>query len=155
MASPASADQVTLKNGDRLTGTIVKSDGKTLLLKTDAAGDITLKWDAVGGIVSSQPLSLQLSDGKIVSGNVTTEDGKFEVATRDRGEVAATRDSVVAIRNGEEAYRVETLQYLSVSTSLVDYYPNATPTNDSRWVWERSTDTRYYDPAVQRGNSPW
>ena len=59
----ASADQVTLKNGDRLTGTIVKSDGKTLLLKTDSAGDITVKWDAVSGIVSSQPLSVQLRNG--------------------------------------------------------------------------------------------
>ena len=35
------ADQVTLKNGDRLTGTVVKSDGKTLVLHTDAAGDVT------------------------------------------------------------------------------------------------------------------
>ena len=30
-------DQVTLKNGDRLTGTVVKSDGKTLVLQTAAA----------------------------------------------------------------------------------------------------------------------
>ena len=30
-APAARADQVALKNGDRLTGTIVKSDGKTLL----------------------------------------------------------------------------------------------------------------------------
>ena len=29
------ADQITLKNGDRLTGTVVKSDGKTLVLHTD------------------------------------------------------------------------------------------------------------------------
>jgi len=35
------ADQVTLKNGDRLTGTVVKSDGKELVLHTDAAGDVT------------------------------------------------------------------------------------------------------------------
>ena len=34
------ADQVTLKNGDRLTGTVVKSDGKTLVLHTDAAGGV-------------------------------------------------------------------------------------------------------------------
>jgi hypothetical protein len=33
------ADQVTLKNGDRLTGTIVKSDAKTLLIKTEFAGE--------------------------------------------------------------------------------------------------------------------
>jgi len=35
------ADQITLKNGDRLTGTIVKSDAKTLVIKTEAAGDVT------------------------------------------------------------------------------------------------------------------
>ncbi len=46
------------------------------------------------------------------------------------------------IRSGEEAYRVEMLNYLSCSTSLVDYYPNAAP-DDSRWVWKRSTDGRY------------
>jgi len=43
LVSCARADQVTLKNGDRLTGTIVKSDGTTLLLKTDSAGDVSLK----------------------------------------------------------------------------------------------------------------
>ena len=44
------ADQVTLKNGDRLTGTVVKSDGKTLVLDTDAAGEVTLKFDAIQNI---------------------------------------------------------------------------------------------------------
>lgn len=34
------ADQITLTNGDRLTGTIVKSDGKELTLKTDYAGEV-------------------------------------------------------------------------------------------------------------------
>jgi putative salt-induced outer membrane protein len=107
----ASADQVTLKNGDRLTGTIVKSDGKTLLLKTDSAGEITLKWEAVSGIVSSQPLSVQLNNGQVVSGNVTTEDGKFEVTTQDRGQVAAPRENVVAIRNAAEQGDYDRLQH--------------------------------------------
>ena len=111
LASVATADQVTLKNGDRVSGTIVKSDSKTLVLKTEAAGELDIKWDSVSGIVSSQPLSLQLKDGQIVSGDVTTEDGKFEVATRDRGTVAAPRDSVVAVRNGEEQSTYDRLQH--------------------------------------------
>jgi hypothetical protein len=41
------ADEVSLNNGDRLTGNIVKSDGKTLVLHTDYAGDISLKWEVV------------------------------------------------------------------------------------------------------------
>ena len=63
LAFAARADQVTLKNGDRLTGTIVKSDDKTLVIKTDLAGDVNIQWDAITAIVSAQPLHLGLKDG--------------------------------------------------------------------------------------------
>jgi putative salt-induced outer membrane protein YdiY len=101
-ATAALADQVSLKNGDRLTGTIVKSDAKTLLLKTDFAGDVTLQWEAVTSIVSSQTLHLALKDGQTIVGTVTTDDGKFEIATKDTGPVAASKDVIVGIRNDAE-----------------------------------------------------
>jgi hypothetical protein len=101
-ATAAEADQLTLKNGDRLTGTIVKSDAKTLLLKTDFAGDINLQWDAVTSIVSSQSLHLALKDGQTIVGTVTTTDSKFEVATKETGPVAAAKDAVVSVRNDAE-----------------------------------------------------
>ena len=48
---PASlfADQIVLKNGDRLTGTIEQSDGKSLVIKTEFAGEVTVQWPAVAG----------------------------------------------------------------------------------------------------------
>jgi hypothetical protein len=49
----ARADQVVLKNGDRLTGTIIKSDTKTLLIKTELAGDVNVQWDGIALMVSS------------------------------------------------------------------------------------------------------
>jgi putative salt-induced outer membrane protein YdiY len=101
-AASALADQVTLKNGDRLTGTIVKSDAKALLLKTDFAGDVTLQWDAVTSIVSSQTLHLALQDGQTIVGTVTTAEGKFEVATKETGPVAAAKDAVVTVRDDAE-----------------------------------------------------
>ena len=101
-ASASLADQVTLKNGDRLTGTVVKSDAKTLLLKTDFAGDVTLQWDAVTGIVSTEALHLSLKDGQTIVGTVTTDDGKFDVATKETGAVAASKDAVVAVRDDAE-----------------------------------------------------
>src|ERR1700675_475865 len=79
-ALAAKADQVTLKNGDRLTGSIVNSDGKILLIKTEFAGDVTVQWDAITGIESSDKLNLTLKDGKRLSGKITTRDGKFVVA---------------------------------------------------------------------------
>src|SRR5271170_6068655 len=98
----AMADQVTLKNGDRLTGTIVKSDAKTLLIKTTFAGDVNVQWDAVSDIVSSQTLHLALKDGQTIVGTVSTTENKFDVATKETGPVSATKDAVVAVRNDAE-----------------------------------------------------
>jgi len=80
LAHTARADTVTLQNGDRLTGTIVKSDGKELTLKTDAVSapspqqeTITLKWPSVREITSSGPLYVVTPQGMTVGGVVTTE----------------------------------------------------------------------------------
>src|SRR5258708_29078390 len=97
----ALADQVSLKNGDRLSGTIVKSDGKTLVLHTDYAGDVTLKWDAVQGIESGEALHVELQDGKTVVGPVTTSDDKLEIATKS-GAVEAAKSDVKNLRNDAE-----------------------------------------------------
>jgi putative salt-induced outer membrane protein YdiY len=95
------ADQVSLKNGDRLSGTIVKSDGKTLVMKTDYAGEIELKWSAVQGIQSSEMLHLQLQDGRNVAGPVSASDGKLEVSTKT-GTVETTAADVKGLRNEAE-----------------------------------------------------
>jgi putative salt-induced outer membrane protein len=51
---------------------------------------------------STQTLYLTLKDGQIVVGKVTTEDGKFRVATSETGEIQVTRDSVVAVRSEQQ-----------------------------------------------------
>ena len=101
-AGSVMADQVTLKNGDRLTGTIVKSDAKTLLIKTEFAGEVNVQWDAVSAMVSSQPLHLALKDGQTIVGIVTAADNKFDVATKETGPVTASKDAVAAVRNDAE-----------------------------------------------------
>jgi putative salt-induced outer membrane protein len=101
-AGSGKADQVMLKNGDLLTGTIVKSDAKALVIKTEFAGEVNVQWDAVTGIASSQALHLALKDGQTIVGTVTTTDGKFDVATRETGAVTASKDAVVAVRDDAE-----------------------------------------------------
>ena len=64
LSSVSFADQVTLKNGDRLTGTVVKSDGKTIVIHTDAAGDVELKLDSIQEIKTEAEEHVGLKDGK-------------------------------------------------------------------------------------------
>jgi putative salt-induced outer membrane protein YdiY len=96
------ADQVVLKNGDRLTGTITKSDGQTLLIKTEFAGDVTVQWPAVQEVTSAQPLHLTLSNGKTVVGPVATSDGNFAVTTTSSGTVNVAKGDVTALRSDAE-----------------------------------------------------
>jgi putative salt-induced outer membrane protein YdiY/small nuclear ribonucleoprotein (snRNP)-like protein len=96
------ADQVTLKNGDRLTGTVVKSDGKTLVLHTDAGGDLTIQFAAIQEMKTDKELHVTLKGGKTVVGPVTTTDGKLEIATKTGGTVEAPKDEVTLIRNDAE-----------------------------------------------------
>ncbi len=95
------ADQVTLKNGDRLTGTVVKSDGKTLVMHTDAGGDIELKLDAIQEIKTDEELHVGLKGGKTAVGPVTTTDGKLNVATKS-GPVETSTDDITVMRNDDE-----------------------------------------------------
>jgi putative salt-induced outer membrane protein YdiY len=96
------ADQVTLKNGDRISGTILKSDTKALVIKTESAGEVTIQWAAIDSITSSQPLHVGLTGGQMMVGPVTTSDGKIQVATQTAGTVTTSKDSVQVMRSDSE-----------------------------------------------------
>jgi putative salt-induced outer membrane protein YdiY len=99
--SSAWADQVVLKNGDRLTGSIVKADAKTITIKSEFAGTVLIPLEAVVQITSDQLLFLNLKDGQTVVGTVVTKDANLEVKTADTGTVSVARQSIAAINSKE------------------------------------------------------
>jgi putative salt-induced outer membrane protein YdiY len=101
------ADQVVLKNGDKLSGTIVKSDDKELVIKTEFEGDVTVQFPAVLEIKSEKELHVESKDGQKVVGLVTTSDGKVEVATKTAGTVAVPKESITVMRNDAEQQAYE------------------------------------------------
>ena len=76
LLSKASADQVVLKNGDRVTGSIIKKDGKNLVIKTDQFGVVTTSWHQVESIQAEKPVNVVLPDGRTVHGTIATTNGK-------------------------------------------------------------------------------
>ena len=93
------ADQITLKNGDRLTGAIVKKDDKTLTLKTDSVGTVTVLWDQVTAIQSDARLNVVLPDGKTVQATLQTTAGKVELKETRQ---TLTLAELGIIRNADE-----------------------------------------------------
>src|SRR5437588_4892732 len=76
------ADQVTLKNGDTITGVILKKDGGKLTVKSEFLGEVTMPWTAVTAIKSSEPVVVVLPNGKTITGPVNTEGKDLQVNTQ-------------------------------------------------------------------------
>jgi putative salt-induced outer membrane protein YdiY len=98
----ASADQVTMTNGDHLSGAIIKLDDTSLVLKTDYAGEVKLDWSAVQGIQSTQPLHIILKNGQSFSGPVTASDGHLQVATSSGSPAEAAKADIASLRGESE-----------------------------------------------------
>jgi putative salt-induced outer membrane protein YdiY len=62
------ADEVNLKNGDRLSGKIITMGDGNLVLETSFADKITIKWAEVASIKTDSALNLVLADGTAFQG---------------------------------------------------------------------------------------
>jgi putative salt-induced outer membrane protein YdiY len=101
-ASLALADQITLTNGDRLTGVLIRSDAKEVTFKSDYAGEVKIPWAAVAGITSAEPVYAGLKSGQMLTGKLTLSGAQLVVETRDAGRVDAARENLDFLRSKEE-----------------------------------------------------
>ena len=64
------ADVVSLRNGDRLTGTIVRKETDELVLQTTYAGELKIRWQDVEHVEADQPIDVYLEDGRHLKGTI-------------------------------------------------------------------------------------
>src|SRR5579862_2823754 len=116
------ADQITLQNGDHVTGTVLRSDTKSLVLKTEHEGTILVEWDSITAITATGPLHIGLSDGQTVVGSVETANGRITVRTQSTGVINTDKGSIRFIRNDEEQKIYETEEERLRNPRLVDLW---------------------------------
>jgi putative salt-induced outer membrane protein YdiY len=110
LASALLADQVVLKNGDTITGSIVKKDGDKLTIKSEFLGDVTMPWSAVRSIRSDEALTVELPGNERVAGKIATSGETLEVTTTTTTR-SAPLAQVGALRNPAEQRTWERLQH--------------------------------------------
>ena len=101
---PAWADQIVMKNGDRVTGAVVKKDGNALTVKTDQFGDVSLKWDQIASITTDKPVNVVLANGQTLKAPISTSGAVVSIG----GTTAAPAD-VKTIRDDAEQAAVDRL----------------------------------------------
>ncbi|MBW1735209.1 MAG: DUF481 domain-containing protein [Deltaproteobacteria bacterium] len=70
-AGMAEADELLMKNGDRLQGSVVSMSKGKLVFKTSYAGDITIKWDEIARITTENPMEASLGHEKTLTGRIS------------------------------------------------------------------------------------
>lgn len=77
-------DEVTLKNGDRVTGTVVAMAGGKLQVATAHSGTISIDWTQIASIQTESKVSVRLHSGETVEGRLSTpEAGRLHVIPED------------------------------------------------------------------------
>jgi putative salt-induced outer membrane protein YdiY len=93
------ADQVTLNNGDRVTGSIVTSDEKTIVVKTAYAGEVTIDRTMITALRTDEPLNVTVKEHGVVKAAVETADGSVKVTPPGAEVITVKPEEVTAIRN--------------------------------------------------------
>ncbi len=97
------ADQILMKNGDRLTGKIIKKDGDKIVIETENAGTVSILWSSVERVTADQTLNIELADGQLVKGTVKADKAeKLTVETKDTGSVTVEKEKITVVRSEEE-----------------------------------------------------
>ncbi len=133
----AHADEIKMKNGDRLSGSVVRLDNKELTLKTEYAGDLKINREMVVGIETAEPVNILLKDGQSIIGKLKSVEDRFEMATETAGVVSAKQADVILFRSkGDQDNYLKELDRIR-NPRLVD-------------LWTGSVDLGY---AQARGNA--
>jgi hypothetical protein len=107
------ADQITLKNGDRVSGTIVKKEGATLTIDSVHFGRVSLPWDQVETITTDVPAYVQVAGANEV-GTFSLSGGQVMIKATSGATRSVGSPEVQAIRSNAEQEAYDRLQDPSV-----------------------------------------
>jgi putative salt-induced outer membrane protein YdiY len=102
LVGPVFADQVEMKNGDRITGVIVMVEEGSLIINTSYAGQITIKWVEVSMLITDSTATVVLRDERSFEGTTKpSDDGKLELKVEETGEAITIALSDIKAINPE------------------------------------------------------
>lgn len=93
------ADVVRMANGDVIRGTVDSIVGEKLVLDTEYAGTLSIEMEHVSAIDSDEALSVRLSSGEVLTGELAAEDGGQVIVVGGEARSIALADVSRSSRN--------------------------------------------------------
>jgi len=105
MAAAARADEVTLKNGDKITGKVLALAGGKLKFETAHAGVVYIDWGQVATLKTDGPVKVKLVTGETVEGKIGAgQEGKILIESPGAGPLELPPDRVKAFNEPPVAW---------------------------------------------------
>jgi len=97
--APVSADELLMKDGSRLLGTVIKQQDGTLDFKTSYAGTIKVKWDQISELHTDEPVQVMLENEELyeTTGITQGEDDAVVTAVTGGTSVSIEPDAIAFI----------------------------------------------------------
>ena len=137
---PVQAAVVLLKNGDRITGRVIKMQDKRLEIDTPSAGIIKIKWEEVQSLTTERPMSIKLYGEADIPEDAGERRLDRIIVNTLGGEGAIPLEDVRAINFAENDYR----GYLSAGGNQTSGNTKTQALNISGTLTYRRLEHRYY-----------
>lgn len=137
---PVQAAVVVLKNGDRITGRVIKMQDTRLEIDTPTAGIIKIKWEEIQSLTTERPMSVKLYGEADIPENAGEQRLDRHIVHTLGGEGAIPLKDVRAINFAENDYR----GYLSVGGNQTSGNTKTQALNISGNLTYRRLEHRYY-----------
>jgi putative salt-induced outer membrane protein YdiY len=117
------ADTVTMKNGDRLSGTLVNTTPKGVVLKSEFAGEVTIAIENITAVETGGPVVVTTKDGRKLTGPVTTSGETLRVGGEEapRAQLAAVRPQPAQQQFEIAEKRAQRPEFLDLYSGYVDF----------------------------------
>jgi putative salt-induced outer membrane protein YdiY len=142
--NPLKADELTFKNGDRISGKILNMNEKQVVIKTSYAGEITANWTEIVNAKTDQKIAFILKNGIEYLGNII-EAGKGLIKLNSSGKnktPSVAIEEIEMIKTSEE----EEIKIKTRANAGMSYTRGNTNKDNSYFDGEfsaRTTSNRY------------
>ena len=151
------ADEVFMKNGDRLSGKIVSKTGDKLVLETAYAGKIEIRWAGVSHLTTDKPVRIILDDETELKGMLlASDDTDIRVITDVDAKPKSIPLQRIAVINPPQLppFKISGQVNLGLSkergnTDEDNYHLDA----ESIFRWPNDRITVAFDGALEKNNS--
>ena len=96
-SAPLWAAEILTDDGSRLKGELLRFDAAGVVLQTGYAGEITIDRARVAGLISDEPVTVELDSGERLVGTVTQAEGAQQLQSERFGTVSFDADTVSAV----------------------------------------------------------